>query len=89
MAESFKPLRITTDGAEINLVTGGEGPPLLLLHGYPQNLTLWRKILPRLGRHFTVVASDLRGYGDSSKPAGATTMAVIRSAPWRSISSRG
>lgn len=70
MAESFKPLRITTDGAEINLVTGGEGPPLLLLHGYPQNLTMWRKILPRLGRHFTVVASDLRGYGDSSKPAG-------------------
>ncbi len=44
MAESFKPLRVATDGAEINLVTGGAGPPLLLLHGYPQNLTLWRKI---------------------------------------------
>ena len=70
MAVTFKPMRIVTDGAEINLVTGGEGPPLLLLHGYPQNLSLWRKVLPRLGRLFTVVASDLRGYGDSSKPPG-------------------
>lgn len=70
MTDIFKPLRIAADGAEINLVTGGEGPPLLLLHGYPQTLAMWRKILPRLGRHFTVVASDLRGYGDSSKPPG-------------------
>ena len=70
MIDHFKPMRIATDGAEINLVTGGEGPPLLLLHGYPQNLTMWRKIMPRLARHFTVVASDLRGYGDSAKPPG-------------------
>ncbi len=70
MAVSFKPLRIETDGADINLVTGGAGPPLLLLHGYPQNLSMWRKIMARLARHFTVVASDLRGYGDSSKPPG-------------------
>ena len=70
MAESFKSVRVVTDGAEINLVTGGQGPPLLLLHGYPQNLTMWRKIMPRLARHFTVVASDLRGYGDSAKPPG-------------------
>ena len=70
MADIFKPLRIATDGAEINLVTGGEGPPLLLLHGYPQNLTMWRKIMARLARHFTVVACDLRGYGDSAKPPG-------------------
>lgn len=67
---NFKSLCIATDGADINLVTGGEGPPLLLLHGYPQNHTIWRKILPRLARQFTVVASDLRGYGDSSKPPG-------------------
>ena len=70
MAVTFKPMRIVTGGAEINLVTGGEGPPLLLLHGYPQNLSMWRKVVPRLAAHFTVVASDLRGYGDSSKPPG-------------------
>jgi len=70
MAESFKSVRVVTEGAEINLVTGGRGPPLLLLHGYPQNLTMWRKIRQRLARHFTVVASDLRGYGDSAKPPG-------------------
>ena len=70
MAESFKSVRVVTEGAEINLETGGQGPPLLLLHGYPQNLTMWRKIRQRLARHFTVVASDLRGYGDSAKPPG-------------------
>lgn len=48
---------------------GGSGPPLLLLHGFPQNRHLWAKVAPQLARHFTVVAADLRGYGDSSKPA--------------------
>ena len=70
MAETFKPMRVVTEGAEINLVTGGEGPPLLLLHGYPQTHFMWHRIMPRLAAHFTVVASDLRGYGDSSKPPG-------------------
>jgi haloacetate dehalogenase len=49
-------------------VTGGSGPPLLLLHGYPQTHVMWRKVAPRLAEHFTVVVPDLRGYGDSSKP---------------------
>jgi haloacetate dehalogenase len=49
-------------------VTGGSGPPLLLLHGYPQTHLMWRKLAPRLAAEFTVVAPDLRGYGDSSKP---------------------
>ena len=70
MAETFKPMRVVTEGAEINLVTGGAGPPLLLLHGYPQTHFMWHKIMPRLAAHFTVVASDLRGYGDSAKPPG-------------------
>jgi haloacetate dehalogenase len=50
---------------------GGSGPPLLLLHGYPQTHVCWHKIAPELARHFTVVLTDLRGYGDSSKPFGA------------------
>jgi len=64
----FEHRRIATSGAEINLVTGGKGPPLLLLHGYPQTHLLWRRIAPRLAEEFTLVIPDLRGYGDSSKP---------------------
>jgi haloacetate dehalogenase len=64
----FEQRRITTSGAEINLVTGGKGPPLLLLHGYPQTHLMWRKVAPRLAAEFTLVIPDLRGYGDSAKP---------------------
>ena len=64
----FERRRIATAGAEINLVTGGSGPPLLLLHGYPQTHLMWRKLAPRLAEEFTLVIPDLRGYGDSSKP---------------------
>jgi len=64
----FEERRIETSGAAINLVTGGSGPPLLLLHGYPQTHLLWRKIAPRLAQDFTLVIPDLRGYGDSAKP---------------------
>jgi haloacetate dehalogenase len=64
----FEQRRVTTSGAEVNLVTGGSGPPLLLLHGYPQTHLMWRKLAPRLARDFTLVIPDLRGYGDSSKP---------------------
>ncbi len=58
-------------GIEINAVVGGSGPPLLLLHGHPQTLAIWHKVAPLLATRFTVVAADLRGYGDSSKPRGA------------------
>jgi haloacetate dehalogenase len=64
----FEDRRIETSGASINLVTGGSGPPLLLLHGYPQTHLMWRNLAPRLAAEFTVVVPDLRGYGDSSKP---------------------
>jgi haloacetate dehalogenase len=72
MFEGFESKRITVKDREIdiNLVSGGKGPALLLLHGYPQTHVIWRKTAPRLAAHFTVVATDLRGYGDSSKPAG-------------------
>lgn len=64
----FKQDKTTTSGAVINFVVGGNGPGLLLLHGYPQTHIMWRKIAPQLSEKFTVVIPDLRGYGDSSKP---------------------
>ena len=70
MFEGFETRQIETIGTTINLVTGGSGPPLLLLHGYPQSHVMWHKIAPRLAQDFTVVAPDLRGYGDSGKPVG-------------------
>jgi len=68
--DDFQQDRITTTGAEINLRRAGEGPPLLLLHGYPQTHVMWHKIAPALAERFTVVLTDLRGYGDSAKPPG-------------------
>jgi haloacetate dehalogenase len=70
MFEGFEDLKIETSGTTINLVKGGNGPPMLLLHGYPQTHVMWHKVAPRLARDFTVVAADLRGYGDSGKPHG-------------------
>src|SRR5258705_7718012 len=66
----FTRTRVTTTGAEINVVYGGSRPPVLLLHGAPQTHAMWHAVAPRLAEHHTVVAADLRGYGDSSKPAG-------------------
>jgi haloacetate dehalogenase len=70
MFEGFIAERIKTSGAEIALVRGGHGAPLLLVHGYPQTHVMWHKVAPRLAQRFTVVAPDLRGYGASSKPPG-------------------
>ena len=67
----FSRTRIQANGVGINLVFGGSGPPLLLLHGYPQTHVEWHKIAPILATHYTVVATDLRGYGDSEKPPAA------------------
>jgi pimeloyl-ACP methyl ester carboxylesterase len=61
---------VETSGATIRTLRGGNGPPLLLLHGHPQTHVCWHKIAAPLAEHFTVVLTDLRGYGDSSKPAG-------------------
>lgn len=54
----------------IRVRVGGSGPPVLLLHGYPQTHAMWHRVAPALASEFTVVAADLRGYGDSSKPTG-------------------
>ncbi len=68
MFSRFESRRIQTSGSEIFLRKGGSGPPLLLLHGYPQTHVIWHKIAPALAEHFTVIIPDLRGYGDSAKP---------------------
>ena len=66
----FESRRIRASGATIHVKVGGDGPPLLLLHGYPQTHAMWHKVAPALARDYTVVCADLRGYGDSSKPRG-------------------
>jgi haloacetate dehalogenase len=64
----FAEQRIDTGEAEIFLETGGSGPPLLLLHGFPQTHAMWHKVAPPLAEHFKLVIPDLRGYGRSSAP---------------------
>ncbi|MXQ49987.1 alpha/beta fold hydrolase [Salinicoccus hispanicus] len=68
MLENFQMRTIDTGEVKIRLHYGGEGPPLLLLHGHPQTHMMWHRIAPLLAEEFTVVMPDLRGYGDSSKP---------------------
>jgi len=68
--EGFTQTAIDVAGVRIHLRHAGSGPPLLLLHGNPLTHVSWHKIAPRLAEDFTVVATDLRGYGDSSKPPG-------------------
>ena len=58
------------NGIRLHYVTAGEGPPLYLLHGYPQTWFMWRKVVPLLAPRFRLVMPDLRGYGDSDKPSG-------------------
>ena len=65
----FTARRVQTSGAVIHTLVGGSGPPLLLIHGHPQTHVEWHKLAPTLAQRFTVVMTDLRGYGDSSKPS--------------------
>lgn len=68
LLKNFQTKTIDTGEVKIRLRHGGEGPPLLLLHGHPQTHMMWHRIAPLLAEAFTVVMPDLRGYGDSSKP---------------------
>lgn len=70
MFDNFTRKQIKTNGATINLVQGGSGYPILLLHGYPQTHVCWHLVGPMLSERFTVVCPDLRGCGDSTKPPG-------------------
>jgi haloacetate dehalogenase len=65
----FRYQKVDADGIQINCAVGGEGPPILLLHGYPQTHLIWHHVAPVLAENHTVVVTDLRGYGDSDKPA--------------------
>ncbi len=76
MFENFSKTVVKTTGAEIVTVVGGSGPPLLLMHGNPFNHLTWNAVAPQLARDFTVVCTDLRGYGDSSKPPGGVDHAA-------------
>ncbi len=68
---NFEPFRLHLGDIEIAGARGGSGPPLLLLHGHPQSHLIWHKVAPALADRFTVIATDLRGYGTSSAPPGA------------------
>lgn len=68
MFEGFEQRDIETSETMIHARIGGSGPPLLLLHGYPQTHVMWHHVAPALASHFTVICADLRGYGDSGKP---------------------
>ena len=72
MYEGFKRFEIQTSDSEVKILgrVGGKGPAVLLLHGNPLTHVHWHLVAPRLARNFTVVATDLRGYGDSGKPRG-------------------
>jgi haloacetate dehalogenase len=66
--EGFSLARIELEDVTLRVRHGGNGPPLLLLHGHPQTHMMWHALAPRLAQDFTVIAPDLRGYGESSKP---------------------
>jgi haloacetate dehalogenase len=68
LLEGFSATQISVAATTINAVVGGSGPPLLLLHGYPQTHAIWHRVAPRLAEHYAIVCPDLRGYGDSAKP---------------------
>ena len=70
MFTGFNDASTHVDGIQIHAIRGGSGPALLLLHGHPQTHAIWHKVAPTLVQHFTIIAADLRGYGDSGKPQG-------------------
>ena len=71
MFEGFTEFDLATDEGSIHGLRAGDGPPVLLLHGFPETHLMWHRVAPHLAEHFTVVATDLRGFGASTSPPGA------------------
>ncbi|MBL0420342.1 alpha/beta hydrolase [Ramlibacter sp. AW1] len=68
MLQDFIPHEVDRAGVRLHVRRGGQGAPLLLMHGHPQTMSMWHRVAPELAREFTVVLMDLRGYGDSARP---------------------
>lgn len=68
MFEGFEQKTVDVNGTAIACAVAGEGPPVLLLHGFPQTMAMWAKVAPQMAERYTVVCADLRGYGASAKP---------------------
>ena len=68
MFEGFEMRKVAAAGADIHMRIGGDGPPLLLLHGFPQTGAMWATIAPALAQRFRLFVPDMRGYGQSSTP---------------------
>ena len=86
--EGFELSQIDVGEVSLRVRHHGGGPPLLLLHGYPQTHMMWGKVAGDLARDFTVIAPDLRGYGKSTAPPTPPTTRPIPSAPWPATPSR-
>ncbi len=69
--------RTTVNGVRLHYVTAGSGPALVLLHGVPKTWYYWHRVIPALSRHFTVIAPDVRGFGDSARPEDGYDMGTI------------
>ncbi|WP_091908555.1 alpha/beta fold hydrolase [Chitinasiproducens palmae] len=69
MFDNFQSRQLVVNGVRLHVRVGGEGPPLVLLHGHPQTHAMWHLVAPTLAQRFTVVLPDLRGYGDSDRPS--------------------
>ncbi|MGA8515653.1 MAG: alpha/beta hydrolase, partial [Burkholderiaceae bacterium] len=76
MFPAFQPFQVVRDGVRLHGRVGGQGAPLLLLHGHPQSHAMWHRVAPDLAKRFTVVMMDLRGYGDSGRPLADDTHAA-------------
>ena len=89
MFEGFQRFRVDTGEAVISAVHGGTGPPVLLLHGFPESSAMWAGIAPALAATHTVVAADLRGYGESSRPeSGPDHPPAVTPRAWSRLSLR-